>query len=60
MDFAGNNLDVSTSRRGAICGSIASCHGNTTAEVTDNQTENYIKLYSQHYGIIYVIESDYK
>ena len=42
-DIAGN-LDVSTSSIGAICESIASCNGNTSIDVTNNQTENTTKF----------------
>ena len=58
--FAGN-LDASTSGIGAICGSIASCHGNTSTDVINSQSHRILlNIHSQRYGIIYVIESDYK
>ena len=39
------------------CGIIPSCHGNTSADVTNNQTYwIQLNVYSLHYGIMYVIE----
>ena len=54
-------LDVSTSCIGAICVLISSCNGNTSPDVTNNQTQRILlHFYSLHYGIMYVIESEYK
>ena len=54
-------LDVFTSCIGAICGMISSCLGNTSADVTNNQTQKIqLNFYSQHYGIRYVIEQEQK
>ena len=59
-DFAGY-LDVFASCIGAICGLISSCHGNTSADVTNNKTQRIqLNFDSLHYGIMYVIESEYK
>ena len=58
-DFAGY-LDVATSGLGAICGPISSCHGNTSANNTNNQRQRILlNFYSVHHGIMYVIESKY-
>ena len=46
-------LDVSASSIGAICGMIPSYHGNTSADVTNNQTQRMqLNFYSLHYGIM--------
>ena len=58
--FAGY-LDVSTSCIGAICGLISSCHSNASADITNNQTQSIqLNFYSLHYGIMYIIASEYK
>ena len=49
-------LEVSASSIGAICGMILSCHGNTSAHVTNNQTQRIqLNFYSLHYGIMQVL-----
>ena len=49
-------LDVSASSIGAICGMIPSYHGNTSADVTNNQTQRIqINFYSLHYGIMQLL-----
>ena len=54
-------LDVFASFIGVICGMIPSCHGNTSAGVTNNQAQRIQQnFYSLHYGIMYVIEQEYK
>ena len=54
-------LDVSALCIGAICGMIPSCHGNTSADITNNQTQIIqINFYSLLYDIMYVIEQEYK
>ena len=59
-DFPGN-IDVYTSFLGAISASLAGCNCNTSFGIINNQTYRIlINVYSQHKGIIYVIESDYK
>ena len=46
-------FDVSDSCIGAICGMIRSCHGKTSAEVTNNLSQGIqLNFYSIHYGII--------
>ena len=46
-------LDVSASSIGAICEMIPSYHGNTSADVTKNQTWRIqLNFYSLHYGIM--------
>ena len=53
---------VSASWIDAICDMMTSCHGNTFADVTNNQTQRIqLIFYSFHYnGIMYVIEKEYK
>ena len=59
-DFA-QYLDVYTYCIVAICVLISSYHGNTSADIRNNQTQRMLlNFYSLHYGIMYVIESDYK
>ena len=54
-------LDVSDPYMGANCAMIPSYHGNTSADVTNNQAQRIqYKFYSIHYGIMYVIEQEYK
>ena len=49
-------LDVSASSIGAICGMIPSYHGNSSADVTNNQTQRIqLNLYSLHYGIMQLL-----
>ena len=50
-------LDVSAaSSIGAICGMIPSYHGNTSADVTNNQTQRIqINFYSLRYGIMQLL-----
>ena len=59
VDRSWGSLDVSTSCLDDISASIAGCHGNTSADVTNNKTENTFKYLLEHYGIMNVIESDY-
>ena len=54
-------LDVPASCIGVICGMIPSCHGNTSADVTNNQTQIIqLNFCSINYGIMYVMELEYK
>ena len=54
-DFEGC-LDVSASSIGAICGTIPSYHGSTSADVTNNQTQRIqLNFYSLHYGIMQLL-----
>ena len=54
-------LDASASCMGANCGMIPSCHSNTSADVTNNQSQRIqYNFYSIHYGIMYVNEYEYK
>ena len=49
-------LDVSASSIGAVCGMIPSYHGNTSADVTNNQTYRIqLNFYSLHYGIMQLL-----
>ena len=49
-------LGVSASSLGAVCGMIPSYHGNTSADVTNNQTQRIqINVYSLHYGIMQLL-----
>ena len=54
-DFEGC-IDVSASSIGDICGMIPSYHGNTSANVTNKQTQRIqLNLYSLHYGIMQLL-----
>ena len=49
-------LDVSASPITGICGMIPSCHGNTSAEVTNNQPQKIqLNFYSLHYDIMQLL-----
>ena len=49
-------LDVSASCIGAIYGMIPSCHGITSADVTNNQKQRtQLNFYSLHYGIMQLL-----
>ena len=49
-------LDVSASSFGAICGMIPIYYCNTSADVTNNQTQRIqINFYSLHYGIMQLL-----
>ena len=53
---SGGCLGVSASSLGAICGMIPSYHGNTSADVTNNQPQRIqINFYSVHYGIMQLL-----
>ena len=49
-------LDVSALSIGAICGMIPSYHGNTSADVANNQTQRIqLHFYSLHYAIMQLL-----